>query len=257
MNSRNLKFSIAGALAIAGAISSLLIQGQARINLREKGEALSQQENRLAELAAEQARLSNAVAQAESASSGEPTQTPPELLSLRSEAERLRQQISELGAKLEKERQLRRAKERAASAYPPGYDYDELPDYLQRRHAMSAGKHDDAMSLAMAIVRYADDHRGEISSDVERLAPYLRKYDRTLTGTNEFEIIHTGTLNRVTNYPSHAVAILRERQPWLAPSGRWARYYGKANGGCEVVESVDNFAAWEAEHVLPPSAASP
>lgn len=252
MNFGKLTIGVVGAAVLGGGLLALLIQHRAKLSLCEKEEALRQQRNQLAELAAEQARLSNEVVQAESASSGEPTHTPPELLSLRNEAEQLRQQISELGAKLEQERQLRRAKELAASPYPPGYNYDETPDYGSRRHAMSAGKHDDAMSLAMAIVRYAVDHQGEVSSDMERLAPYLRKYDRTLTGTNEFEIIHTGTLNRVTNYPSVAVAILRERQPWLAPSGRWARYYGMANGGCRLVESVDNFAAWEAEHILPP-----
>src|SRR5438132_670890 len=83
----------------------------------------------------------------------------------------------------------------------------------------------DAGSLALAIVKYAADHQGEISADLERLAPYLRKNHLTLTGTNEFEIVHTGTFDRVTNFPSQAVAILRERQPWLAPSGRWARAY--------------------------------
>jgi hypothetical protein len=252
MNFGKLTIGIAGAAVIGGGLLALLMQHRTNVSICEKEEALHRQRNQLAELTAEQARLSTDVAQLETAPSVEPRPALPELQRLRNEAERLRQQISELEAKSETERQLRRAKERAASAYPPGYDYNELPDYLQRRHAMSAGQHDDAMSLAMAVVRYAKDHQGEISSDLERLAPYLRKYDRKLTGTNEFEIIHTGTLDRVTNYPSHSVAIFRERQPWLAPSGRWARYYGKANGGCEVVESVDNFAAWEAEHVIPP-----
>ena len=117
---------------------------------------------------------------------------------------------------------------------------------------MAAGKMKDASSLHGAIEHYLENHQGQFPLSLDQLAPYLQKEHLSLTGTNEFEIVYTGTSDRFTNIPTQGVAVFRERQAWLAPSGNWARLYVTADGFRHIVESDDNFQAWEAEHIFPP-----
>jgi hypothetical protein len=72
---------------------------------------------------------------------------------------------------------------------------------------------------------------------LDQIAPYLRKEHRSLTGTNEFEIVYEGSLDELTNIPLRSVVLMRERQAWLAPSGKWARVYLLADGQQRIIES--------------------
>jgi hypothetical protein len=71
---------------------------------------------------------------------------------------------------------------------------------------------------------------------------------------SEFEMVYQGSYNELTNVPWQEVALIRERQAWPTPSGKWARIYVTADGDVKVVESDDNFQSWEAEHIIPPPA---
>ena len=79
----------------------------------------------------------------------------------------------------------------------------------------------------------------------------MRKERMSLTGTNAFEIVYQGSLDQLKNIPLGSVALIRDRQAWLAPSGKMAKVYGMADGSGLIVESDDNFQSWEAEHILP------
>ena len=129
------------------------------------------------------------------------------------------------------------------------------PEYRKQRDEMVAGKIKDASSLSEAIEHYLANHQDQFPSSLDQLAPYLQKEHLSLTGTNEFEIVYAGTYARFTNIPVQGVAVFRERQAWLAPSGKWARLYVTADGHRHIVESDDNFQAWEAEHIFPPPSA--
>ena len=231
MNLGKLKIGVVVATAIAGVMASLVIQHRAEIKIREK-EAWRQQDNQLAALAAEYERPSSVAVQVKSSP---PDERQRELQKLRIEVERLRKQINELESKLEPVRQAR--------------------VYREQRGAMAAGKIKDASTLYKAIEHYLANHQGQFPSSLDQLAPYLQKEHLPLTGTNEFEIVYTGSYDRFTNIPVQGVAVFRERQPWLAPSGKWARLYVTADGHRQIVESDDNFQAWEAEHIFPPPAA--
>src|SRR5437870_6734115 len=98
------KIILIGAIAIAGATASLVIHHQAQIKLRENDAVLRQQDNQLAELAAEHQRLSNLVARANSSPAEDRT---AELVKLRSQAEDLRKQTNELGKQLAGNRRSR------------------------------------------------------------------------------------------------------------------------------------------------------
>ena len=243
MNLGKLIIGGGGAIAIAGVMASLVIQHRAEVKIREKEEAWRQQDNQLAASAAEHERPSSVAVQVKSSP---PDERQRELQKLRIEVERLRKQINELESKLEPVRQARVAL--VASERP-------TPEYREQRGAMAAGKIKDASTLYKAIEHYLANHQGQFPSSLDQLAPYLQKEHLPLTGTNEFEILYTGTSDRFTNIPVQGVAVFRERQAWLAPSGKWARLYVTADGHRHTVESDDNFQAWEAEHIFsPPSA---
>jgi hypothetical protein len=240
---KNLKRWLIGAIVIAGVAVSLVIQRQSQVKLREKEDALRQQDSHLAELAAEHQRLSNLLPQAkDSPADGQMA----DLVRLRSEAEGLRKQISALGKQPEQNLRPRASPNAARPESHP-------PEYYQQLHEIAGGKDRDALTLGLALQMYASEHQAQIPSSLDLLAPYQRKENMSLTGTNEFEIVYQGSLDRLKNVPLGSVALIRDRQAWRAPSGKLAKVYGMANGAGLIVESDDNFQAWEAEHIIPPS----
>ena len=241
------KIILIGAIAIAGVVISLVIQHRGQVKLRENDAVLQQQDRQLTELTAEHRRLSNRVALANSPPAEDQA---AELAKLRSEAETLQKQTNKLGTQLEQNLQARPSP--TASKSEP-----HSQEYYEQMHRMARGPEKDARSLSMAVFSYASDHEGRFPSSVDELAASLRKEHLSLTGTNELEIVYRGSLDQLKNVPLSAVAVVRVRQTWLAPSGKMARVYGLANGVTQIVESDDDFKAWEAEHILPPPAAGP
>jgi seryl-tRNA synthetase len=242
MNLRKLEIGAVGAIASAGVMASLVIQHRVELKTREKDEAWRQQDNQLTALAAEHERLSSVGAQVK--------RSPPEgqqreLQELGVELERLRKQIKELETKLEPTVRARLAL--FDSEHP-------TPEYGKRREAMAAGKIRDASSLFEAVRHYLANPQDQFPSNLDQLAPSFDNEHLSLTGTNDFEIVYKGTSDRFTNIPYQGVALFRERQAWLAPSGKWARLYVTADGHSHIVESDDKFQAWEAEHIFPPPA---
>jgi hypothetical protein len=227
--------------------ASLVIQHRGQVKLRENDALLQQQDRRLTELTAEHQRLSNRVAQADSPPAEDQT---AELAKLRGQAETLQKQTSKLGMQLE---QNRRGQPSPSASKPDPHP----PEYYEQMHQMAGGAEKDARKLVRAFLTYASDNQDRFPSSLDELAPVMRKEHLSLTGTNELEIVYRGSLGELKNVPLGAVAVVRVRQTWLAPSGKMARVYGMANGSTLIVESDDNFQSWEAEHILPPPAAGP
>jgi hypothetical protein len=113
---------------------------------------------------------------------------------------------------------------------------------------MAGAKPVDARNLGTAFGMYALNHQGQFPSSLEQVATYLG--DMPLSGTNQFEIVYRGSLDELKGIPRGAVALFRDRQTWIAPSGKRARVYGMANGMSEIIESDDDFKAWEAERII-------
>jgi len=237
------KMLVVGAIAIAGITLSLMIQRQSRFKLSDRIEAARQLDDQLAELEAQHQRLSYQPAQTGNLSADHQMS---ELQKLRGEVAALREQTNDLSRNREKS--LPRAALRTDEEHHPQEYWDEL-------HQRATGKIRDAEVLIYGISGYAEEHHGEIPSSLEQVAPYSLKQHRSLTGTNEFEIVYQGTVEDLKNIPSGAVAVIRERQPWLEPNGKWARAYAMNWGWVQIVESEDNFQSWEAEHIIPPPSA--
>ncbi len=106
MTISKVKLGIISVIAVAGLATPLAIQNQSQARLREENEALRQQAGQLAQMAAENERLSNLVVQAKSAESLSREQMS-ELLRLRGEVSRLRRESKELATLQADNRQLR------------------------------------------------------------------------------------------------------------------------------------------------------
>jgi hypothetical protein len=120
MNTTRLKLGVFGAIVVASAAIWGLMQRQADARLRAENDALRQQLEQASELATENARLSNLVALAQAPQRGSGGQLN-ELLRLRGEVGRLRQQSKEIEALREANRQASAAlaaSQKAAAAGP-------------------------------------------------------------------------------------------------------------------------------------------
>src|SRR5437870_1908541 len=90
------KIIFTGVIVVAALMTSLLIQRRAQAKLRENDTLLRQQENQLAELAAENQRLSNLGVQTKTSGANAPDDRTAELAQLRAKVEALRQQTNQL-----------------------------------------------------------------------------------------------------------------------------------------------------------------
>ncbi|PYJ86102.1 MAG: hypothetical protein DME22_06550 [Verrucomicrobia bacterium] len=278
------KIILISAFAIGGVTASLMIHDQAKAKLHENDAVLRQQDDQLAVLATEHQRLSNLVAQANSSSAEDQM---VELAKLRSQAEALRKQTNELATQLAENRRSRPWQAASSSDTSRRFigavsvvsdsSSEEYREQLDRM-TDTDGKLSDVRDLSSAIRKYAREHQGEFPANFDQAAPYYTKVEiafpvsanstnvrvadlvhrRTapMTGTSKFEMVYQGSYNELTNVPWQEVALIRERQAWPTPSGKWAKIYVMASGEVNVVEADDNFQSWEAEHIIPPPSAS-
>ena len=288
---RQLEIVVIAAIAASGLVTSLAIHHQAQMKLREKETVLRQQGNQLDKLAAEHQRLSNLLVEPDSSATKVPADDyTAELARLRTEAETLRKQTNELAKQLAENRRARplphAAMPTAGSINIASYVVSDSnsEEYKEQLYRMaSAAPHslpltndrtmDDARHLSFAVRKYAREHQGEFPSRFDQAAPYfydiqaqhyeqMRKLEPSLPPKqqesplpSEFEMVYQGSLNEFTNIPDQVVALIRERQAWPTPAGKWARIYVMANGFVRIVESDDNFQSWEAAHIIPPPSA--
>jgi hypothetical protein len=235
-----LKISLVVALVIAGVALSLALKHSAENKILEKDKALLLQGKQLAELTGERQRLSNQVATTKSSNGGV---SMAEVAKLRGEAEKLRQQTHEL-----RQQQEQKNPKTSSSSSPKAASHP--PEYYEQLHRMAGGKPIDARNLATVFASYASDH-DQFPTNFNQVISYLRKEKMSLSGTNQFDIVYQGSLDRLKNIPMGSVAVIRS-QTFLTPDGKAARVYGIADGSSQIVSSDDNFKAWEAEHILPP-----
>lgn len=238
----NFKIILLILLTAVSAIASLIIHNHSKADLRARAEILRQQSQQLTDLQAEQHRFSNQLVNAAVASHPEHS---AEIAKLRAEAEALRKQTNELA----KQSQFHPA---LKSEHPVSKPDNHSPEYWQQFQQAAGTKSIDALYIATAMTDYARDHQNQFPSSLDQVTPYLAKENRTLSGTNQFEIVYQGSFDQLNGIPWNSIAVIRETQPWLTPDGRLARVYGMMGGSGQTVTSDDNFQSWEAEHVISP-----
>jgi len=239
-----LKIILIAGIVLAGTAATLTIQHKSQIKLSANEASLREQEEQLAALTTEHARLSNQVATAHGAP---PEDHTAELAKLRGEAEALKKQTNDPGRRLA-------AREPKPPTPPSPAPATHTPEYWQQLHQMEGSKGTELRDLALAFSRYAWDHQGQSPTSLDSLVADLAKQNWTLSGTNQYEIIYHGSFDDLEGIPIQDVAVLREQQAWPGPDGKMFRVYGMGGGVGLRVSSDDNFVSWEAKHVILPPA---
>jgi len=235
------KFGVAAAV-VAGAVAVAVIEYQSQAKLAAENESLRQQ---VAQLQSDAASFSNQLA-ASSAHPADDSQLK-ELMRLRGEVGRLRDQTNRMGIKLAQ-------KDRAAAARPvvdaAVATISDEEKQKQLWEQIAAAKMSDAKLMALAELMYAQNNQNHLGTNYDQLASYLANNPEKLTGTNGFELVYHGSLSGVQNAGSSLM--MREGQPWQTPDGKWARSYVFMDGHAEIhTEPTADFSAYEQQHTIP------
>jgi hypothetical protein len=233
-----LKAGILGALIIAGSATPLVIHYQAQLTLRERDAALQRQNDQLAQLTAENGRLSNLVAQANS--SKVPDQSR-ELRRLRGEVGVLKNQLAAAMKEQEKDKHASQAK--------AGVD----PEEQQQQIAIANLNYTKGWMLA--FMAYANQNQGQFPTNFDQAISFLpnEAQSQTNLAPDQFEIVYRGSLNEISN-PATTI-VIREKEAWQTLDGGWVRGYSFADGHSEIHKAADgNFQAWEQQHMIAPPA---
>jgi hypothetical protein len=232
-----LKIAAVAGIAMAGACVSLMLLYRSQAAIRGSEALLQEQSRQMAALTLENERLSNLVAHAGSPRAND---NAAELARLRREAAALRKQTNDLGRSSE-----------TGQALPPS-GRAASPDSRPPEPGEKVRQMSDAKYIATAFRDYADEHQNRGPTNIDQLAPYMAKLNKSLPGNNQFEVVYPGSLDNLDGVPWGAVAVIREQQPWPNSNGRMMRIYAFADGHSEIVGSDDNFQSWEAQHVIAP-----
>ena len=232
---------VLGAVMLAGATASVVIQHQAQAALQAQDASLRQQAAELAQQQVENERLA-ALTQA----NGSPINTLDDLMRLRSEVESLRQQTHSLAARLNANHSSRAPQVSNAPR--------SLLEMREEQRNLGIALLNYTKRWLLAFHLFAQKNGDEFPTSFEQAQPFLPEdtLGETNLTTGEFEIVYRGP---VTNITSPAlVVVLRQKQPGRTFEGGWYRGYGFADGHSEVASSPDgNYEAWEKRHLfLPP-----
>ncbi len=225
---------VLGAVILAGAVGSILVQQQARAALRAQAEALRRQSAELAQQQAEHERLT-ALAQGDGARAN----TLEDLARIRTEVESLRQQTSAL--------ELTRR-----SGTPRGPNPStSLLQIREQEQEWRIERLNFTKRWLVAFHMFATDNSEQFPTNFDEARAYfpaVAAVDTNLT-TEQFEIVYRGSLTNLTS-PAQTV-VLREKQPSRGSDGGWSRAYGFADGHSEISMSADrNFEEWEKRHII-------
>ena len=158
-------------------------------------------------------------------------------MKLRGEIGLLRKQTNE---RLREEN--RRSQTSPAESGQSSQSSEDDPAAEQQAQSMHA-KLNDSKTLMLTSIMRALDNQNQFPTNLDQIQI------PGLTGTNEFEIVYTGSLDALTNKTS--VIAIREKQAWQLTDGRWVKTYGFADGTAQIhVEPEGNFEAWEKEHMI-------
>jgi hypothetical protein len=166
-----------------------------------------------------------------------------ELLRLRGEVSRLRRDLTQ-----PTNRTARAARPPRPQATTPADSPAENSETVVTREQMMA-KMTSGRQWMLALILHAQDNGGQLPATLADAAKYANGAD----GADDLELLLTGDLNAVT-LPNTAI-VLREKQAWKGPRGRWNRTYAFADGHTEIASSdTEDFTAWEERKKNPPPA---
>src|SRR5581483_11007437 len=224
----------AGALLLAGAATTVVLQHQAQARLRDENAALRREMDRLTASPPDVEARQRETDQANAAAARE----RDDLLRLRSEVTRLREQTNQLALLKNDNTRLRNALEQRSAE----------PSTEAAAQEARFAKMNDSKMLMLSFLKYSADHGGQFPTNSDLALSYI-KNSSSFTGTNQFEVVFSGSIKDLKN-PSTTI-VLREAQPWQSHD-KWMKTYAFADGHSEIhTEPNEDFEAWEHERMIP------
>lgn len=245
----SLKIGIVVTVLVAAAMPPMLTYWQGERALRQERSILRNQDQEIVAIAVASQAVSNLILNA-SLSTSQLDRTA-ELEKLREQARILRGRVERARKQMPESRQM--ARDRFSELSGKVAEHNHTVPY--GRWVM--GKPNDALAITDALLRYAREHDGQLPANLGQAANYLPQphsqdnSNAPISGTNEFDIVYTGSLRDLDNVLPETVALIREHEAWQTTEGKWARIYGYADGSASRVESDDDFKSWDAVHVVP------
>ncbi len=234
---------IAIALIAVGMVGGLFIhQHNTTERLQSEKSALEQ---RVAELTS-QADSYRLAAEKNSEALAQGARQSAEVLRLRGEVSQLRRQ------------QVPKPVTKVASVSPS--DPVGQPTNEEAARAFGIRRMKESKTLMLGMILYAADHDERFPASLDATVEHLKTgaagtgaagadSDEVLKNLNinDFELMYQGAITTMGN-PATGI-VLREREAWRTPEGRWARAYGFGDGHSEVhVSDSPDDAEWEAAH---------
>ena len=113
-------------------------------------------------------------------------------------------------------------------------------------------KFNDAKLYCLGIMLYAAKNRNLLPTNLDQTVPYLREAGQMPSGTNRFDILCQGSMDKLSRPTTNGIVVLRS-QSWQGTDGKRTRVYGFADGHCEAYsEASGSFDAWERQHSARP-----
>ncbi len=236
-----LKAGLLCALAAVGVTTSVVVYCQARARLASQQDLLRRQADQLAQVEADNQRLSNLAGRA----SGPGLENQlRDLPALRAQAESLRRQTNDLAGLRAENRRLSQST-------------DDTPKTPVQSREERLARASCAKDWLLAFKTHALDNQGQCPTSFEQVKSVYAQNSGKLgakISPDEFEIVFHGSFDSLTN-PGDIV-VLRERQSRSVGGGRVSRIYGMADGAVQTMgfprPGFDTPEAWEKEHIFPP-----
>jgi len=246
MTMTKVQVGIVCGIVVASAVTSWQMEHQAQANMRQMDMSLQQQSSQLAQLQAQNERLSNLLTQANSPNN------PGDLVKLRDEVAILRSQTNELTVLQDEERRLQASLAKARQDLIGSNPGDLV---FNKETGARIGYMSD---LGFAIREYTRNNHDRYPTNFEEAAAFFP--DRVRNETNftpaQFEIVYHGNqLDAYNDTYAHPkrILLIREREPWKDADGKWMKVYEAINGRRWTVSlPYDDFEAWEEQRIVPP-----
>jgi RNA polymerase sigma factor (sigma-70 family) len=226
-----------GAIAVAGAATTMVLQHQTQRQLASDNASLSQE---IAQLKMDSANTPNLAGTSNNSFSNEQLS---ELLKLRGEVTALRSQTNQLAKLRDENQKMHEAFTRLAQQNQPPADQDAA-----KQKEFGITEMNISRQIVVGMIMYASEHESQFPTNFDQASSYLRD-SGDATNLSRFEMVYTGPYSNIAN-PSSAI-LVRETQPWMSGE-KWLRTYGFVDGHSEVHNfgSDANFDDWEQQHAV-------
>jgi RNA polymerase sigma factor (sigma-70 family) len=232
MSMTKLQFGLC-AIIFGGLAATVAVQHQTESKMRDENQSLRQQVAEAALLVADNESLSNRLRQASAAPSLADDQFR-ELLRLRGEVGRLRQQTNLLGKLAAENRQIRANVETTKTQTVETAKFAE-----HRQHIINAAK-----EIGTAFRIYANDNNDQFPTNFAECSNELAGQTNFFGDVplSIFEMVNVGKAG--DRYPQAVAA--RELTARPSPLGGWERVYLRCDGSVDTAYAADaNFDDWE------------